>query len=313
MTSRFHLPAPAAGLAYPQGGRLIAALPSRRRLAVIDVAGGTLTESDPLAGPVDLVAADPRDGRVVAAAHGGRWVAIFDSSTGNLTSIATNGTVSAVALDSAGGVALVATSAPNDVVAISLRTGRTAWTATLTGAPSAVVVAGDRVVAATGRTLWSIDRAAAATTPRLSQWAVAASPVLSLAASDNGTTVYAREAARLEALDARPAAGGGAAGAPASRTIALTGGRAPIGMAAVPGAASTVGGPGQTRGATTSTGATVGTGGTGHKLPSTDTVIEAAARWVDLRPLLPGALAVGLVILVAGLLAIHSYERHAGA
>lgn len=313
VTGRFQLPAPAAGLAYPEGGRLIAALPSRRRLAVIDVASGTVSESDPLAGPVDLVAADPRDGRILAATQGGRWAAIFDPSTGRSTSVTTSGTVSAVALDSSGGLALVATSSPNAVVAFSLRTGRAAWTATLAGAPAAIVVVSDRVVTATGRTLWSIDAGTAAASPPVSQWAVAASAVLSLAASDKSTTVYAREATRLEAFDA------GAAGTPASRTIALTGGRAPIAMAAVPGAASSVGGPGQANGATAGSGSTVGTariissGRAGPKPPPTDTVIEPTVRWVDLRPLLPGALAVGLVILVAGLLAIHWYERRAGA
>lgn len=316
ITDRVALPAPAAALVHPQGEKLIAALPSLRRLAVLDTGTGVLASSDPIPGPVDLLAADRRDGRVVAASRGGRWIAVFDTGTGDVRSTTIHGSVAGVALDGKTGVAIVITSAPDRLLGLDLRNLTTVWSATVPADPSAVVATADEVVVAVGRTLWAANRgpspvwstAAVGSVPRLRRWGSLARPVSTITLSDDGTVLYAAEADRVEVFDARrSAAGGSSAGRSAVRTVRLSGSRAPTAIAAVPGARPLLGGPGSgAKGG--AAGASPGPATSSGPPPPTDTVL-AAVRWIDTRRIMPEALVTGLVILALGLFAIRWYER----
>ena len=91
------------------------------------------------------------DGRVVAAARGGRWVAIFDPGTGAVRSTTIGGRVAAVAFDGSAGIVIVATTNPNRVVGLDLRDFATAWSMPLSAAPSAVAMTTERTIVAAGR------------------------------------------------------------------------------------------------------------------------------------------------------------------
>ena len=160
VTGHVLLPAPGAALAHPNGEQVVAAVPSLRRLAILDAGTGTLSRSEALPGAVDMLAADPRDGRVAAAARGEGWVAILDPDNGSVRSTTIAGSVAAVALDGRAGIVVVATSAPNRIVALDLRDFATAWSMPMSTAPSAVAVTADRTFVAAGRTIWVLDRIA---------------------------------------------------------------------------------------------------------------------------------------------------------
>jgi len=332
VTSRVVLPAPGAALAHPRGEELVAALPSLRQLAILDTASGALNRSELLPGTVNLLAADRRDGRVVAAARGGRWVAVFDPGTGSVRSTTIRGSVAAVAFDSSAGTVIVATTAPDRLVGLDLRDFATTWSMPVSAAPSAVAVATDRILVAAGRTLWALDGVpspgwpfvgASSSEPRARRWAALAGPATALAVSDDGTFLYALEADRVEGFAVQRSAADGSAVPGATRTIRLAGSRAPLAIVAVPGAKPLLGGLGNaSRSATPAAGAAgpTGTGaaaapkaGTPGKPPPTDTVLDDAARWIGARQALPGAFLVGIVILVLGLFAIRWHEQSGDA
>jgi hypothetical protein len=311
VTSRVALPAPAGALAYPRGEQLVAALPSLRQIAILDGATGGLSRSDLLPGPVDLLAADRGDGRVVAAAHGGRWVAVFDPATGSVRSTTIDGSVTAVAFDSAASAAIVATSAPDRLVGLDARDFSTAWSAPLPAAPSAVAVTSDRIIVAAGRTLWSLDRIASPRPPIVSaslvqlgarRWASLVGSATGLTVSDDGTVLYAMEDDRIEEFAVPRPAVDQTAAAGANGTIRLAGSRTPLAIVAVPGARPFLGGAGT---APPRSGKPI-------KMPSTNTV-PGAVPWTDAGQIPLAALLVGLLILVLGVSVIRWYERHGEA
>ena len=334
VTSHVALPAPGAALAYPRGEQLVVALPSLRRLMTLDTGTGALSRSDPLPGAVNLLAADRRDARVVAAARGEGWVAVLDPGDGSVRSTTIAGSVAAVAFDGGAGILIVATTAPNRLVGLDLRDFATAWSTPLSAAPSAVAVTTDRAFVAVGRTIWALDRVASpgwpftdasSSQPGAHRWASLAKPATALALSDDATFLYALEADRVEGFAVQLPAADLSAAASATRTVLLAGSRAPLAIVTVPGAKPFLGGP-QNGGAAdmpaasaahpaagggTNPAATSGAagGGTAGKPPHTDTILDAAVGSIDARQVLPGAFLVGVVILVLGLCAIRWYER----
>ncbi len=333
VTSRVALPATASALAYPRGEQLVAALPSLRQLDILDTSTGLLSRVDALPGAVNLLAADRRDSRVVAAARGGRWVAILDPGTGSVRSTTIHGNVAAIGFDGSAGIVIVATTAPNRVLGMNLRDFTTAWSMALSSAPSAVAVATDRTLVAAGSELWAMENATAPGWPfagapasevAARHWATLAKPATSITMSDDGTYLYAMESDRVEGfVTARPAVAESAT-PKATRTVRLAGSRAPLAVVAVPGAKPMLGGPGNAPGSSKPAATSGGTGpATGPaaspatrpqgKPPKTDTIVADVEGWVDARPVLPGALLVSLVILVVGLGVIRWYERRGEA
>lgn len=297
------LPDAAVALAYPKGEELVLAFPASKTLGVLDTATQNVIQSSVLPGAVDLLAADRRDDRVIAAQSNGSWVAVFDPGSGSVRTATIPGHVQAIGFDRADMLALVATQAPNRIVAISLATAKTSWSATLPGAPTAVTALGVQPLVAVGSAVWAVTRTSAA------KWADAAGSVEALAPSDEGTVIYAQEEGQVEAF---------ASTGKAVRTIKLSGTRAPAAIAPVPHASSIADGAGGSDGTGTGTGSGTGSatsgstpasGGGKQKPPSTDTVVDDAMRWVGTRQVLPGAIAVGVAILVLGQLAILWYER----
>jgi hypothetical protein len=329
VTSHIVLPAPGAAIAYPRGEQLVAALPSLRRLAILDTGTGTLSRSEPLPGAVNLLSGDRRDGRVVAAARGEGWVAVLDPGTASVRSTTIAGNVVAVAFDGTAGIVVVATTAPNRLVGLDLRDFATAWSTPLSAAPSAIAMTTDRVFVDVGRTLWALDRVASpgwpftdvsSSQPTARRWASLAKPTTALAMSDDGTFLYALETDRVEGFAVQLSAADMSAAASATRTVLLAGSKAPLALVAVPGAKPFLGGPGADPQSGVPTASAAGPapgggtspapgGGTPSNPPHTDTVRDDAGRWVDARQALPGALLVGIAILVMGLLAIRWYER----
>jgi hypothetical protein len=319
------LPAAGAALAYPRGEQLVIAMPSLRRLAVVDAGTGTLTRSEPLPGPVDLLAADRRDGRVLAAARGGHWVAVFDPGTGSVRSTTVSGSVAAVAFDGSAALVIVATSQPNRVVGLDLRDFSTSWTMSLSGAPSAVAIAGATTLVTVGRNVWALDHATSpgvatlgvsTAEPSGRRWGSLAKPAVALAVSDDASFAYALEADRVEGFAVQRPTPSGSAVSAASRTIQLPGSRAPLAIVPVPGAQPLLGGPGVDAqagtDATPSNAAPSPTAEASNKPPRTDTVLDNAVGWLGPRSALPQAILVGIVILALGLLAVRHYERGYG-
>jgi hypothetical protein len=276
---------------------------------VLDTATQNVIQSSVLPGAVDLLAADRRDDRVIAAQSNGSWLAVFDPGSGSLRTATMPGHVQAIGFDRADMLALVVTQAPNRLVAISLATAKASWSATLPGAPSAVAALGAQPLVAVGSAIWAVTHSSS------SKWTDAAAGIEALASSDEGSVLYAQEAGQIEAF---------AASGKEVRTIKLSGTRAPAAIAPVPHASSVANGAGATGGTEAGTGSGSGSGsgaGSGasgstqtsgggkQKPPSTDTVVDDAMRWVGTRQVLPGAIAFGVAILVLGQLAILWYER----
>ena len=333
VTSRVALPATGAALAFPRGEQLVAALPTLRQLEILDTGTGRLSQSDQLPGAVNLLAADRRDPRVVAAASAGHWVAVLDPGTGSVRSTTIRGSVAAVAFDGSTGIVIVATTAPNRLVGLDLRDFTIAWSMPLSAVPSAVAVAADRTLVAAGQTIWAMESSAAPGWPFVGvpsaeavarPWASLARPATALTMSDDGTYLYALEADRVEGFPAqRPASAERSSATTsatpgATRTVRLAGSHAPFAVVAVPGAKPLNGGPGNAVSSGAPAPAASGPAVSPSKgpvvtPPRTDTVLDGAGRWIDDRPILPGAVLVGLVILVVGVFAIRWYERRGEA
>ncbi|HEX8939074.1 MAG TPA: hypothetical protein VF763_02835 [Candidatus Limnocylindrales bacterium] len=274
------LPGIAAALAYPQGIALAIALRDRGTIGVLSGAAGAteVRESGRLPGAPDLLAADRRDPRVVAAAIGASWVTVFDPATFALRSGTVTGAVTAVAVDRDRGGALVATRSPDRLYRLDLGDLHVLWQAALPAAPTAVAPTADGIVAAGGSSLWAVTRDG--TRP----FATAKGSIAGLAVSDEGRVVHVAVGDQVQAFAAD--------GTPA-RLLTLGTGRDASALAAVPAGSSLFAGGHGTTGAATSG----SSGGAGVPVPVTSALADAASRVLG-SSVLPAALAVGFVVLL---------------
>jgi DNA-binding beta-propeller fold protein YncE len=188
------LPGVAEALVHPSGNALVAAITGDRRLAVVDPAAGTTARTVELPGPADLLAADRRHPAVLAAESGKPWLALVAGTARPVTTTLA-ARVTAIAVSRAGEL-LVATRAPATVRRLAPTDLATEWSVDLPAAPDAVVALGDGIVAASGRTLWWVDRSGART------WRTLAAPATALAASDDGGVLYVATGSAVEAITA---------------------------------------------------------------------------------------------------------------
>jgi hypothetical protein len=304
ITTTVALPARVADLVAPRGDRLVAALPSLQRLAVLDMLTGLVTQSDLLPGPVDLLAASRDDGRVVAAGKGGHWVAIADSETGSIQTGTVGGTVTSIALDSRSGVAVVATAGPDRLLGLDLATLANIWSWDSAEQPTGIAVGVDKVFIAAGHGLWEVGRdaltASASVTvasPTVRRWASLAREATALAISDDGTLVYAMESDRIEGFHSRDASTSGSTTATAARTVLLAGSRAPLNIATVPGAQPMLGGP--ENGALPANGSSLASNGVGlGSPPPTDTLVGVVSWQIGPDSIAPVFLIVALIVVI---------------
>ncbi|GIW20498.1 MAG: hypothetical protein KatS3mg065_0794 [Chloroflexota bacterium] len=280
-TAPVALPGLVATLAHPSGASLVVALAADRRLALVDPAATTVRRLEvDLPGSPDLLAADRRHDLVLAAESGKSWLALLAGETKPVTrSLA--GRVTAISVSPDGDL-LVATRAPARIERLAPTDLGSEWSVDLPAAPDAVVALEDGVVVAGGRSLWLVDRAGA----RL--WRSLDAPVVALAASDDGSVLYAATSSGVEALTADGArsvripvdvADGSSVLAPVPRRPSLGG----------------VGGHGSSP--------------TGGRVPATNTLAPAIASEPGLGP----AIAVALVVLVLGLVIARRAVGPAGS
>lgn len=311
VSGQVSLPAVGVALAHPRGPQVAVALPTLRQLGVFDADTGTVDRSPVLPGPVDLLAADPTDGRVVAAAKGESWVAVYDTGSSTVRSARVAGRVTAIALDGRRGTVLVATSGPDSLTGLRISTLAAAWTAPAPPAPSALAVSGAGALIASGRAVWEVGLAGAApavagrpsaTVPTARRWAALAGPASALAVSEGGAVVYALEAGRIERFAV------GLSGAGAGRAVSLTGSRSPTALVAVPGVRPPLSGPMASAGQAPAGGAPAG--GLHSRPPATDTD-PAGGVEIGSGVVLVQSVAAGLAILVIGILALRHRDRRA--
>ena len=281
------LPAAASALAFPGGRELVIALPARRTLGLLEGPNAQVTETQALPGAADLLAADRRDPRVVAATRGGSWLAVYHTGDRELTTSSVEGRIQAIAVDRDRGAALVATAKPDRLTRLDLRDLRVVATVPLPAPPAAVAATLSGGVVAADRTIWSVG------TGETRRIASAQGRIAHLATSDEGRVILAAGSERIEAF---PEAGGGPlrtlevadvaalAAIPAPSSVSGDGGRAPAG-------------PGDGKG----------------ELPATSTVLERGARWIadrrDLVAIVLVALAIGIGSLAAGSVLLRRGRR----
>jgi sugar lactone lactonase YvrE len=291
VAKRVAIPTNATALAHPKGDLLAIAFATTKTIDFLDPTDDTLRATAVLPGAVDLLAADRRDPRLVAAEYGASWIAVIDPSTRAIRTTTVSGDVVALAVDSDSGAFYVATSGPDAVVRISLGDLKPIWTAKLTAAPVALTATPGAAIVSAGRVLSKV------TAPDVVKWATSAGNVGSLATSDDGSIVYAAADDAIEAF--------GSDGKVA-RTIPLGSKAAPSALAPIPRASSIAGAHGG------NAGSGVGLAGPSAKPnlhpPATDTVIDAAGRLLSSAAVLSAA-AIAAVILVAAFLAGRWHVR----
>jgi hypothetical protein len=298
------VPAAAVAIAYPKGSDLLVAMTGEQQLAIVDTTGGSITRSAPLPGPSDLLAADRRDVRVVAAQRGKPWVAVVRPADGTVRTVAVEGQVAAVAVDRATNHALVATTSPNKVFRLSLDDLSVTWEAPLPGAPAGIVAMADRVVASGGNTVWSVAQSGATT------WQTTTDPITAITASDEGKVLYAVVGSKIDAFTG--------SGGP-SRQVAVVANTTSAALAAVP-RVSSLGGAGGLSPTPGPTGDNAQAGKTpapsGHAsphptpgTPSTDTIADVQ-QIIDRNGSVPGAIGVALVVLLLSAFVMREIVRH---
>jgi hypothetical protein len=216
-------PAPVSAIGHPKGTSLYVATAGSKTLSTLTDGTSTLADGPEIAGTPDILAADPRDVRVVAAKRGQPWLAIVDPSLASTHMVTypggtagIGGEVAAVAIardESAVWVAM--TGANPRVVRIDLSTGRVLNSAPLAGIPGALTAVDHGAVVSVGKTLYLVQGNKAST------WAPQEAPVLQLATDLTAGYVYVATATTLSALDvtdptATPAASVPMPGAPAA-------------------------------------------------------------------------------------------------
>jgi hypothetical protein len=286
LAQTYHLPAAAAGIAHPRGDALLLAYPDSRALGILIAGDDTPSAGPGLPGPADILAADRRETRVVAAARGQSWVAIVEPASAAVTKVDVEGKVTAIAIARDEGFAYVATTGPDRLALVSLDSGTVTWSTPLDGAPADVTAIPSAAIVAVG------DRLVRVAAGKAGPWTDLPADTLRLATSDEGGFVYAGTASTVYAIavadpTAKPAAsvkipgGTPATLAPVPRSSSLA--RAGAG-------AASIGQPGSSPG--------VGSGGHASGPPATDTT-SGGARF---RPAGPDALTLfgsaGVIALV---------------
>ena len=282
VAKRVAIPSNASALAHPKGDLLAIAFDATKTVDFLDPTDDTLRATAVLPGAVDLLAADRRDPRLVAAEYGASWIAVIDPSTRAIRTTTVSGDIVALAVDSDSGAVFVATSGPDAIVRISLGDLKPIWTAKLTAAPVALTASPGGAIVSQGKTLWKASAA------DVVKWGTAAANVGTLATSDDGSIVYAAADDAIEAF--------GSDGKVA-RTIPLGSNAAPSALAPIPRASSIAG----------STGGNTGTGsgpaGPSAKpalhAPATDTVVDAAGRLLSSSAVISAAAIAAVIFAVA--------------
>jgi hypothetical protein len=288
------LPGPVAGLAFPAGQVLVAAMPQRRTLEFVTVHSGTMTESATLPGSGNLIAADRRDARIAVAEAGASWLEIVDPATSTMKKTTVTGGIVALAIERDRGGAIVATRSPNEILRIDLTSLETTWSVAVPAAPTAVAAMATTVVAAGASTVWSIDGADATTLAATRQ------PVLAMTASDEGSVIHVAEATGIEVFDST---------GKLQRTLELNDERAPVAMSAVPRGSSLF--LGQGAGASPSAGAATPRPASvlaTPEPPPTSTIVDSA-RDLAGSPPFQGAAVVAAGILFLCWVFVRWYDR----
>jgi hypothetical protein len=191
----------------------------------------------------------------------------------------------------------VATAAPDRVVRIDLGTLKRTWSVDLEAAPTAVAAIPAGAVVATANDLSLATKKGAA------RFAEARLAVNALAASDEGTIVYAAEHDLIEAFDADGTL---------ARTIRLDEESGLAALAPVPRASSIAGGAGG-RGPSalgTGTGNVDGRGGPKPKPPATDTAADVVASLPVNDALLPAVGVAAIILVICRIVILIAARRH---
>jgi len=298
------LPAAATDIAHPTGTSLYLAYPSRSALGILAAGQDTPVDGQTLTGPADLLAADRRETRLLAAEVGKSWVDIVNTTTNDVAKVTVVGSVVAAAISGVDHVAYVVTADPNTVVAITLDTAKVAWTAALPNRPTAVTASWDAkqpasAIVAVGASLY------AATGGTAKIWATLPDAASALVTSDEGRFVYAASTGGVVAISVeKPTA------APVAR-VDLT--KPPLGMAALPDVSSLAGDGGQASGSSASPGAPGQPSPTPRKTkaPATDTVGGEDGTYrapgADLVTVFGGMIGIAIVVLLLSRNAIRRW------
>jgi DNA-binding beta-propeller fold protein YncE len=292
VADRLPVPANAIALAHPKGDLLAIAFESLKVVDFLDPTDDTLRATETLPGAVDLLAADRRDPRLVAAEFGASWFAVIDPSTRAIRTGTVKGDIVAIAVDSDSGSVFVATSGPDTVIRIGLNDLKPKWTTDLADTPNALTAIPAGAIVSLGKVLWLVTATDAI------KWGTAPVDVATLATSDDGSIVYAAVGDAVAAF--------GSDGKIA-RSIPLGAKAAPSALAPIPRASSIAGASGGLNG--------VGSGGSSGAsakpnihAPATDTVVEAAGRLLSSSAILTAA-AIAVVILAATFVAARWHVR----
>lgn len=264
------MPAAATLVAQPQGSRVAVAFPDLRKLGF---AGSDVTLSAELPGSPEILAADRRDPRAIAAANGKPWVAVVDATTGKVVTLDVGGGVVALAVDRVGSLAYAATRDPDELVAFSLETGKETWRRALPESPVAVAATAGGPVVASAKRLWKVDATASRT------WRDLAAAATSATASDDGQVIVVGEGTRLEGIRIDGTR---------NRTIPLGSLGAARAVAAIPRPSSLLG---------SGVAAPSGTAAAAGSLPPTNT-LGTVVEWAGSGPVPPGL----VVLVLAGIL-----------
>lgn len=189
------LPADAVAITFPKGTSLLVAYPGATVLGVLVDGADAIKSGWELDFKPTMLAGDPRETAILAAASGGPTVAIVDTALGTVASVGVGGKVAAIAIGRDEGIGYAATTSPNTLVTFELATRKVLATATLPGVPTgvtatagaAVVAIGDKLVKVTGKDAGTLK--------------VASGTITAVVAGVTGQVVYAAVGARLLAVN----------------------------------------------------------------------------------------------------------------
>ena len=287
VADRVAVPSNISALAHPRGDLLAIAFDSTKLVEFLDPTDDSLHATTVLPGAVDLLAADRRGTRLVAAEFGAGWIAVIDPATRAVRTGAVAGEVVAIAVDRDSGEAYVATSGPDTIVRIGLDDLKTKWTTELTDMPAALAATPGGAIVSVGSTLWKVTATDGV------KWGTAAADVAALATSDDRGVIYAAAGDTVEAF--------GSDGKVA-RTIPLGSKAAPSALAPIPRASSIGGASGG------STGGPASSAAPNVHAPATDTLVDAAGRLMSSEAVI-GAAAIAAVVMAATFLGARWHIR----
>jgi hypothetical protein len=285
-------------IAHPKGSALYIAMAETKMLSVLSDGGTTPIEATSVLATADILAADPREPRLIAAKAGEPWIAILDAASPSGKPVyaagakGLGGKVVAVAIARAEGYAWIAESSPNRVYRIELATGHVTNTAVLDGgAPTAITAIDGAAIVSVGADLFRVRAGQNVAT----KWATADQPILQLASDLNAGYVYTGTASAVAAINVTTPL-------KVSASVPIPG--APTAFAAIPNGPSTLpavngsanggtgGGPGNSNGTTNGSAKP-------HKThaPPTDTISDVAGGMnADITSVI--AVLAGVVVVV---------------